>query len=210
MSSIFQIWRPVLVAAAFAASPLAIRTFDGDHGQSSADTLAWRIVDTIMVNPPEDGCCYGIQAFHLEVQSPTGWRRLPLLHLKPAQLPGRSLLLRVVNRDQTIVLRRYSLTGRGLTIVAPPTDYDSASTYPEFYAPRRLLVYVVPVPGTGSRVVVRRWSRWELVAQSPVIERCDDTLLGAVWAHDGRWVIWDPPHCTDATPETDSLAVSGP
>jgi len=209
VNSLSYLLRSLTAVAIFVASRWDVPMLWGASTQGPADTVAWRIADTVMVNPPGGGCCYGIQAFHVVVQTPRGWRRLPILQLKPAQLPERSLLLRVVNPDQSIVLRQYSLSGRGLSIVPLPPDYDSTSTYAEFYPPRRLLVYIVPVPGTGSRVVVRRWPRWELVAQSPEIERCDDALFGAVWAHDGRWVIWEPPHCTNATPEADSLAVPG-
>jgi len=195
---------PLTGAAVLAASSsVAVR----NARQLPADTVSWRIVDTVMVNPPGEGCCYAIRAFHVEVREPTGWRKLPHLQLLPAQLPGRALLLRIVNPDQSIVLRRYSLVGGALSIVPPPPAYDSSYTWPEFHSSRRLLVYTVPVQDTGTRVIVRRWPGWDLAVQSPAIERCDDAMLGASWTADGRFVVWYPPHCEDSTPEVDSLAV---
>ena len=178
--------------------------------QASADSVGWKILDTVTVEPPDEGCCYSIKAYHLEVQAPVGTRQLPFLQLRPAQLPGRALLLRVVNRDQSIVLRRYSLAGHSLSLVARPPDYDSSYTWPEFLSARQLLVYTVPVPGVGTRVVVRRWPKWELVVQSRNIERCDDAMLGGVWNDDGRYVVWYPPHCTDSTAAIDSMPVPEP
>ena len=175
--------------------------------QTPADTVAWTIVDTVTVKPSENGCCNDIIAHHLRVQTASGWRILPLLHLQPAQLPDRSLLLRVVNRDQSIVFRRYSLSGRPLSLVPRPPGYDSSYSWPEFFSPRQLLAYTIPLRSAGTRIEVRRWPRWELVTQSGAIERCDDAILDGQWTADGRYVVWHPPHCTDSTLAIDSLSV---
>jgi len=175
--------------------------------QNPPDTVRWRQIDTVTVNAPDEGCCYSISAIHIEVLGRSGWRKLASPMLPPAQLPSRTLLLRLVNADQSIVLRRYFPSSGAITPIPAPLDYDSAYTYPEFSAARGILAYVIPVRDTGSRIVLRRWPHWELVTQSPAIPRCDDTLLGVGWAHDDRYVLWGPPHCSDASPEVDSLEV---
>jgi len=169
---------------------------------SRSDTVEWRITDSLMVDPPGEGCCYSLRAYHLEVKASHGWRRLPVLAFSPDQLPDRSLLLRVVQPDQSIVFGRYvASTGRVVRVAAPP-DYDSSSTLPTFSSRRLLLAYDV-----GGRVIVRRWPRWDLLVTGPPIEGCSDTLLDVEFSPDGRWVIWYPPHCSDRVPDRDSLAV---
>jgi len=174
------------------------------HGPSGArsDTVEWRIADSLMVDPPDKGCCYSLRGYHLDVKTSHAWRRLPVVAFPPDQLTDRSLLLRVVQADQSIVFRRYvASTGRVLPVAAPP-DYDSSSTLPIFNARRLLVAY-----DGGGRVVVRRWPRWDLLATGPAIEGCSDTLLGIEFSADGRWVIWYPPHCSDQVPDRDSLGV---
>ena len=201
----FLINRFLTAAAVFAAASASGAA--SALSQAPADTVAWRITDSVMINPPGEGCCYGIGAYHLEFMAVGGWRRFPFAQLRPAQLPGASLLLRIVNADQSIVLRRFSRTGRLLSIVPRPPDYDSSYTWPEFNAPRRLLAYTVPVRGVGTRVTVREWPRWDLIAEGPTIERCDDALLDVSWSADARYVLWNPPHCSDSTAVVDSMAV---
>lgn len=176
--------------------------------KATDDTIRWRIADTVTVMPEdtETGCCYDVRALYLEVQEKGGWRRLPSPQLTPAQLPGRALLLRVVNPDQSITLRRYALSSNTMSPVPQPPAYDSAYTYPAFYSPQLLLAYVVRLPDS-SRVVIRRWPHWTLVTQSAAIARCDDALLAVGWSSDGRYVLWAPPHCSGSTPDVDSLAV---
>src|SRR6266702_4152086 len=153
------------------------------------DSVEWRVADSLTVD-------------HLDVKTSHGWSRLPLVAFSPDQLPDRSLLLRVVQLDQSIVFRRYvASTGRVVPVAAPP-DYDSSSTLPTFSARRLLVAY-----DAGGRVVVRRWPRWDFLVTGPAIEGCSDTLLGIEFSPDGRWVIWYPPHCSEQVPDRDSLAV---
>ena len=190
-----------VLVAAIAIAPARVTS------QSPTDTVEWRIVDSVMINPPGEGCCYGVGAYHLELQAANGWRKMPLAQLLPAQLQGGSLLLRIVNTDQSIVLRRFSRSGRPLSIVPPPPGYDSSYSWPEFNASRRMLAYTVPVRDTGTRVIVRQWPNWNLTVEGPAIERCDDTLLVVYWSADARFILWYPPHCTDSTAAIDSMAV---
>src|SRR5262245_32841695 len=67
--------QPIWGLLSLATLALSVATFSPAHprgSQTQADTVAWTIRDTVMVNPPGEGCCYGIGAFHLAVQGPNG------------------------------------------------------------------------------------------------------------------------------------------
>jgi hypothetical protein len=163
----------------------------------------WQLVDTVWVKPADSaGCCYWLRAFRIAVRSRGSWDTLPISALPPGQLRDGTLLLRVVTKRQDIILQRYSPRRRSLTVVPAPADYRAGETLPVFFAPRKLLAY-----NTGGRIDVRQWPEWKLVAQSPEIEGCSDTLLGIEWNADGTYVRWYPPKCTPQTPPVDSIRV---
>jgi hypothetical protein len=167
------------------------------------DTVEWQLVDTVWVKPAASaGCCYWLRAFRIAVRSPKNWDTLPVLALRPGQLGDGTLLLRVVTKEQDIVLRRFSALTHSLTVIPPPDRYPAGATLPVFFAPRKLLAY-----DTGGRVEVRQWPKWKLVAQSPDIEVCSDTLLEIEWNPNGTYVRWCPPKCTPQTPPVDSIRV---
>jgi hypothetical protein len=173
-------------------------------GQARPDTVEWQLVDTVWVKPADSaGCCYWLRAFRIAVRGRKSWDTLPVLALSPGQLGDGTLLLRVVTKEQEIVLRRFGTLRRSLTVVSAPAGYPAGATLPMFFAPRRLLAYAT----TGGRVEVRQWPEWKLVAQSPEIEGCSDTLLGIEWNPDGTYVRWYPPKCTPQTPPVDSIRV---
>ena len=180
-------------------------------GQARPDTVDWRLADTVWVYPPGGGgCCYSLRAFRIAVRSGTRWDTLSPVSLPPAQLGDGTLLLRVVTKEQQIVLQRYSPPRHSLTAVRAPTSYNPRMTLPVFFAPRTLLAYAAEndtAAGIGYGVVVRQWPGWKLVAWSPEIEGCGDTLLEIEWNADGTYVRWYPPKCTPETPSVDSIKV---
>jgi len=174
-------------------------------GQARPDTVMWRLIDSVWVEPPAGGCCFSLRGFRLAVRDGgTRWDTLPVWTWRPpSQLGDGTLLIRVVTEEQEFILRRYDSARHELAAVRVPNDYEPKGWFvPEFFAPRKLLAY-----SRGARVVVRQWPGWKLIAEGPEIEGCSDTMLHGEWNADGTYIRWFPPRCTPETPAVDSLRV---
>ncbi len=172
---------------------------------AGADTVKWAIVGVVEVAP--EGCCNSRRAFRIAVSTPSHVDTLPVLTLKPDQLGEGWLFLRVVSTHAEISLARYQVSTRVLDSIAVPDDYHPEVTSPAFYGPRRLLGYGVDT-ADESRVVVRRWPGWRLVASGPAVQHCNEVPLGVEWAAAGRYIRFM--FCKGDTPARDSLQVPAP
>ncbi len=166
---------------------------------------SWRVIDTILVEPDE--CCYSLTAHRVAVARGSAWDTLSVLVAEVFPLASGALLLPVVSPDQNITLQLYDPARAALTAVPLPPGYRSYGSYPVFHVDRELLAYVTEAESQASRIVVRRWPAWDSVTVSPLINRCEDTLLPVEWTSDGRFVRWYPPPCTAGLPSVDSIPV---
>jgi len=169
---------------------------------AGADTVRWAIVGVVEVAP--EGCCNSLRAFRIAVSTPSHVDTLPVLTLEPDQMGEGWLFLRVVSGHADISLARYQVSTRILDSIAVPDDYDRQVTSPAFYGPRKLLAYGVDT-AEESRVVVRRWPGWRLVASGPAVQHCNEVPLGVEWTAAGRYVRFM--FCKGDTPASDSLKV---
>jgi len=199
-----QIARLTACIAALLALPRRSDCQRANSQASRPDTVNWAIVKAVLVSP--EGCCNSMRAFRIAIASRGRFDTLPVLSLQPDQLGDGSLFLRVVSKDQAITLARYHAGTGVLDSVPPPTDYEPTLAHPAFYGPRRLLAYDVDTL-EESRVVVRRWPHWQLVASGPVVQHCNEVPLNVEWTSTGRYVRFE--FCRDDTPERDSLKVPG-
>jgi len=167
-----------------------------------ADTVRWAIAGMVEVAP--EGCCNSIRAFRIAISTPSHVDTLPVLTLEPDQLGDGWLFLRVVSTHADISLARYQVRTRVLDSIAVPDDYQPEATSPAFYGPRRLLAYGVDT-AEESRVVVRRWPGWRLVASGPPVQHCNEVPLGVEWAAAGRYVRFT--FCKGDSPASDSLKI---
>ncbi|MFQ5760801.1 MAG: hypothetical protein ACE5HM_07485 [Acidiferrobacterales bacterium] len=188
------------------------------------EAKAWRSLGQITLQSGDCGVvrpivsCEEMSGYRFEVQRGSVTDTLgPITTDEPWLLSDFTLLLPwivEVRHSFQVELRLYNSRSGELKVVDVPEDWDPVFAWPVWLPSGRLMAYdVLAEEGgvrLGTRLVVRKWGGWQLVAKSPVIEGCSDAGVDAYWSTNGQYIVWHPPHCEYDTPELDSLRIKVP